>query len=110
MLIHTTTYQRLKKHDNSSVQLNNEASVDISHLIPYRINDGENWNNILMEYQLIPILNYGTLTSMKIATITVKSSNCIICFFAEEIKFKCLRILYNNKIYVTPLVNSFEYN
>lgn len=42
MLIHTTTYQRLKKRDNSTVQLNNEAFVDISHLIQYRINDGEN--------------------------------------------------------------------
>lgn len=61
-----------------------------------------------MGYQLIPILNYGTLTSMKIATITAESSNFIICFFGEEIKFKCFRVLYNNKIYVTPLVNSFE--
>jgi len=55
MLIHTTTYQRLKKRHNSTVQLKDGDFVDISHLLQYKINTNCNFLSILMSHQLIQI-------------------------------------------------------
>lgn len=108
MLIHTTTYQRLKKRHNSTVQLNDGEFVDISHLLQHRINKNCDFKSIIIGNQLIKIPNINISPVLKTATVTTKLSNNIVCFFSEELKSKCFRILYNDTIYVTPIVNSFE--
>lgn len=82
MLIHTTTYQHLKKRHNSTVQLKDGEFVDISHLLQYRINTNCNFESILMGHQLnqIPNINISPVL-LKTATVTTKLSNNIVCFF-----------------------------
>jgi len=42
--------------------------------------------------------------------IITEASNNIICFYPEEIVSKCVRISYNNNVYIKPIVNKFERN
>jgi len=61
-----------------------------------------------MGNQLIKIPNINISPVIKTDTVTTKLSNNIVCFFPEELKSKCFRILHNDTIYVTPIVNLFE--
>lgn len=116
MLIHTTTYKRLKKRDNSCLYLQNGKFVDITNFLSILVPSNENESilkNILLGNELTPISNnnhhsniYDTITK-NLATITEESNN-IICFYPEEIFSKCVRISYNNNVYIQPIVNKFE--
>jgi len=116
MLIHTTTYKRLKKRDNSCLYLQNGKFVDITNFLSILVPSNENESilkNILLGNELTPISNnnhysniYDTMTK-NLATITEESNN-IICFYPEEIVSKCVRISYNNNVYIKPIVNKFE--
>lgn len=116
MLIHTTKYKRLKKRDNSCLYLQNGKFVDITNFLSILVPSNENetiLKNILLGNELTPISNnnhhsniHDTMTK-NLATITEESNN-IICFYPEEIVSKCVRIWYNNNVYIKPIVNKFE--
>jgi len=117
MLIHTTAYKRLKKRDNSCLYLQNGKFVDITNFLSILVPSNENetiLKNKLLGNELNPIISnnnhhsniYDTMTK-NLATITEESNN-IICFYPEEIVNKCVRILFNNNVYIKPIVNKFE--
>lgn len=116
MLIHTTTYKRLKKRNNSSLYLQNGKFVDITDFLSILVHTNGNdtiLKDILLGNALTPISNnnhhsniHDTITN-NLAIITEESNN-IICFFPEEIVSKCVRISYNNNVYIKPIVNKFE--
>lgn len=117
MLIHTKTYERLKKRDNSCLYLQNGKFVDITHFLSISVPTNENNNilkTVLLGNEQTPISYnnhhsniHNIIMTNNLATITEESNN-IICFFPEEIVSKCVRILYNNNVYIKPIVNKFE--
>lgn len=113
ILVHTSSYERLKKRYNSVLCLTNGTFINTTHLFSIATFDllgNTVWKNILLGTQFIPINNTNSNinNSYRYLTIIAKESNNIICFFPEDILKKCVKIDYNDNVYLTPIVNSLE--
>lgn len=111
ILFHGSKYSRLSKRNNSTVLLKNGSIMVITYLISVTLPDSESSTYVVFGKEL-RILNeelckYANISSNRFSFVAVKTNNDIACL-VHEIDKKCVNVIYKDKLYIIPIVNTVE--
>lgn len=112
-LFHVRNHTRLKKRNNSTIQLTDRSLVSICNT--YVVTTSASLTSkFIVCGKKFEVFENETLwkysnTSTKTYSYIVQLTDNISCFLPEMIKTKCVEIVYKeNKQFIMPLINSLE--